>query len=703
MPPEPPGRAEVKERVNRLSAEKSPYLLQHAHNPVNWYPWGDEAFWRAARENKPIFLSIGYSTCHWCHVMAHESFEDTEVAALLNRDFIAIKVDREERPDIDSTYMTICQMMTGQGGWPLTIIMTPEKKPFFAATYIPKLGRFGMTGLVDILDQISRLWQDQRDELLASAEKIVSVLATSKEESPGSVPDIRVLAKGYEDLSLMFDETYGGFGTAPKFPTPHNLLFLLRYAKRTGNPRALKMVTKTLTTIQYGGIHDQIGGGFHRYSTDSRWRFPHFEKMLYDQALLLAAYTEAFLATGMQEFRKIAEEIITYVCRDLVYPDGAFLSAEDADSPGGEGAFYLWRTDELQDVLGTDDANLAARIYNVVPEGNVPSAEKGKEQNILYRACSNKECALTTGLNTATLEQRLDSILTRLFASRDKRPRPFRDDKVLADWNGLMIGALAQSARAFKNEQYLATAERAAQFILTRMRNPDGGLFHRYRDGETAIPGFADDYAFIISGLIGLYEAGFDPQYLKAANELNAYFMAHFLDTRSGGFFSVSDESEQVLVRKKELYDGAIPSANSVAMENLVRLSRLTGKTALEHEAYNLARWSGAIVNKHPSGYTRFLCALDFIIGSATEIVICGERDADDTQILIDTINNQYLPSITILLLEPGSSQALAVMAPFTKDLRIQEGKATAYVCTGQSCAQPTTDPGTLLKLLGFR
>ncbi|MFA6362911.1 thioredoxin domain-containing protein [Methanoregula sp.] len=703
MPHEQSGRSEQKGQSNRLSEEKSPYLLQHARNPVDWYPWGDDAFLRAAVEDKPVFLSIGYATCHWCHVMAHESFEDPDVAALLNRDFVAVKVDREERPDIDGTYMTICQLMTGQGGWPLTIIMTPGKKPFFAATYIPKLGRFGMTGLVDILTRVSRLWKDQRDDLLASAEKIVSELVTPLEQSSGSIPDPRVLTKGYENLSLMFDEAYGGFGTAPKFPAPHTVLFLLRYAKRTGNQRALKMVTKTLAEIHNGGIHDHIGGGFHRYSTDSRWRVPHFEKMLYDQALLLAAYTETFLATGTPEFRKTAEEIITYVFRHLLSPEGAFLSAEDADSPEGEGAFYLWTTEEVRRVLGTDDALLTALVYNMVPEGNVPGTENREGQNILYCTRSDTECASLTGLSVATLEQRMASIRERLYAAREKRRRPFCDDKVLADWNGLFIGALARSARAFGNELYLGSAKKAAQFVLTRMRSPDGGLFHRYRDGEAAIPGFADDYAFTISGLIELYEAGFDPQFLTAALELNTYFIKHFLDARSGGFFLVSDESEPVLIRKKELYDGAVPSANSLAMENLVRLSRLTGETAPEREADNLARWAGEAVNEHPAGYTRFLCALDYATGPATEVVICGKRDADDTRILIDAINKQYLPSLTILLLEPDFSQTLAAIAPFTRDLEAKCGKATAFLCSGHSCAQPTTDPEILLGLLGVR
>lgn len=703
MPRDQSGRSEQKGQRNRLSEEKSPYLLQHADNPVDWYPWGDEAFLRATSEDKPIFLSIGYATCHWCHVMAHESFEDPEVASLLNRDFVAVKVDREERPDIDGTYMTICQLMTGKGGWPLTIIMTPGKKPFFAATYIPKRARFGMTGLVDILTQVSRLWKDQRDELLASAEKTVSELVTSHEQSSGSIPDPHALTKGYENLSRVFDEAYGGFGTAPKFPAPHNVLFLLRYAKRTGNQRALKMVTKTLTEIRNGGIHDHIGGGFHRYSTDSRWRVPHFEKMLYDQALLLDAYTEAFLATGIPEFRKTAEEIITYVFRNLLSPDCAFLSAEDADSPEGEGAFYLWTADELQSVLGPDGAALAALAYNVVPEGNFFSQETREGQNILYRTRSDGECASLTGLSLTTFEQRMDEIRERLFAAREKRHRPFCDEKILADWNGLFIGALAQAARAFGNELYLGSAKRAAQFVLTRMRDPKGGLFHRYRDGKAAIPGFADDYAFTISGLIELYEASFDPQFLAAALELNAFFMKHFLDARSGGFFFTSDESEPILIRKKELYDGAIPSANSVAMENLVRLSRLTGETALEREADNLARWAGEAVNEHPSGYTRFLCALDYATGPAMEVVICGVRDADDTRILIDAINKQYLPSLTILLLDPDFSQTLAAIAPFTLDLEAKGGKATAYLCSGHSCTQPTTNPGALLELLGVK
>ena len=504
---------------NRLIFEKSPYLLQHADNPVDWYPWGDEAFDRAAKERKPVFLSIGYATCHWCHVMAHESFEDSGVAALLNKDFICIKVDREERPDIDSIYMTVCQMMTGRGGWPLTVILTPEKKPFFTGTYFPKKSRFGMTGLIDLLPRIAQSWQERRDDLLASAEEISAALRNEQEKPAEDFPDISLLHMGYEELARQFDPENGGFGRAPKFPAPHTLLFLLRFWKRTGETRALSMVEKTLTSMRSGGIFDQIGGGFHRYSTDAQWQVPHFEKMLYDQALLVMAYTEAYQATHNPEFRKTTDEIITYVIRNLTSPEGAFFSAEDADSAGGEGAFYLWTADETEKVLGKDDAGVAARFFGITHAGNYQGEETGGEQNILTRKSSIADMASSSGISEIELESRLESIRTKLFIARENRAHPSRDDKVLTDWNGLFIAALAQAARTFGNEKYLESARTAMKFILTRMRSADGGLLHRYRGGEPAIPAFGDDYAFVIKALIELYESTFEPSYLSSARE----------------------------------------------------------------------------------------------------------------------------------------------------------------------------------------
>ena len=687
---------------NRLIYEKSPYLLQHADNPVDWYPWGAEAFARAAKENKPVFLSIGYATCHWCHVMAHESFEDTGVAALLNKDFICIKVDREERPDIDSTYMSVCQMMTGRGGWPLTIFLTPEKKPFFTGTYFPKESRSGMTGLTDLLPRITRSWQERKIDLIASSEEIAAALHQEQVSHDDAVPDLSFLHQGYEELELRFDAEHGGFGRAPKFPAPHTLLFLMRFWKRTGNKRAFFMVEKTLGAIRNGGIFDQIGGGVHRYSTDVQWQVPHFEKMLYDQALLVMACTEAYQATHNPEFRRTAEEIISYVFRDLMSPEGAFFSAEDADSPGGEGAFYLWTSGETEKVLGKEDARVAARVFTIKPEGNYQDTGTCRGQNILHRTKTIAETASSLGIPKADLEIRLESIRARLFTARQQRCRPSRDDKVLTDWNGLFIAALAQAARTFGNEEYLAAAEKAMQFILSRMRTTDGGLLHRYREGDPAIMAFGDDFAFIIKALLELYESTFQPVYLSSARELNIFFLAHFWDDAQGGFFMTADSAEILLVRKKEIYDGAIPSCNSVAFENLVRLAHLTGDVANEQRASELSRCFAATVRQSPSAHTGFLCSLDSAIGPVHDVVIVGARDADDTRAMIKGLRDHFLPHALILCSSIGEQDLLlASLAPFIRNLKAEQGKATAYICTGHTCSLPVTDSQQMLALLG--
>ncbi len=706
MPPDKrvgnPSHDTTEVHYNRLINEKSPYLLQHAANPVDWYPWGDEAFARALDEDKPVFLSIGYATCHWCHVMAHESFEDADVAALLNKDFICIKVDREERPDIDSIYMSACQMMTGQGGWPLTLIITPEKKPFFAGTYIPKSGRFGMNGLLDLLPRIIKLWQEKRSDLTSSADEIATALQKAQASPDNSNPGTLLLQEGYEELAVRFDEMYGGFGSAPKFPTPQTLLFLVRFWKRTGTKRALAMAEKTLGAMRMGGICDQIGGGFHRYSTDARWRVPHFEKMLYDQALLVMAYTEAYQATHNPQFRKTAEEIITYVIRDLTSPDGAFYSAEDADSEGGEGAFYLWTVHEAEQVLGKDDATFAARFFNMTGAGNYPAPADKTGQNILFQTPSSACHASSNGVSGTDHESRIESIKTRLFNARARRSHPSLDDKILADWNGLFIAALAQAARTFRNETYLAAARRAMQFVLHTMHDETGRLLHRYRDGEAAIPAFGDDYAFLIKALIELYESTFEPSYLSSALEHNAWFLLHFWDPQQGGFFTTPDTEKIFLVRKKEIYDGALPSCNSIAFENLVRLAHLTGDAAFEERGLALSRCFAATVEQSPSAYSGFLCALDNAIGPAHDVVIAGDRDTPDTQVMINALRDHYLPSVVVLYLPPDESRNLLItIAPFIRNLNSTGRITTAYVCSGHTCAMPTSEVHQMLELLG--
>jgi uncharacterized protein len=687
---------------NHLMHEKSPYLLQHAKNPVDWYPWGDVAFLRAAREDKPIFLSIGYATCHWCHVMAHESFEDREIADLLNRDFIAIKVDREERPDIDSVYMAICQQMAGQGGWPLTVVMTPEKKPFFAATYIPKETRFSMMGLLTLLPRITLMWKERRSDLIRSGDQVIAALASRDIPPAALLPGNEILEDGYESLLLQFDPEYGGFGRAPKFPTPHTLLFLLRYAKRNHNSRALMMVEKTLTAIRNGGIYDHLDGGVHRYSTDAKWHVPHFEKMLYDQALLLMAYTETFQVTGNTAYKKTATEIIVYLMRTLRSPEGAFFSAEDADSPEGEGAFYVWTLQELEGVLGKEDAAIAAMVYGLTPQGNYHDPERGHGFNILHRSLPLEKIAVSLRISEEDLAMRAEFIHTRLLTARELRARPSLDDKVLSDWNGLCIAALAQAGRVFDEPDYVEAATTAMHFILTTMRMADGGLFHRYREGEAAIPGFADDYAFIIHALIELYETTFDEQYLVMALKLNGYFSEHFWDTQKGGFFTVSDTGEALILRKKECYDGAIPSCNSVAFLNLVCLSRLTGNAMLEEDAFALLRSFAGTISQSPSAYAWFLCGLDLAEGQSQEVIVVGDGGAWDTKAMISALRSEYLPSVTILQFAPGrQASVLSEIAPFTQNLSMIEGKATAYVCSKHACLLPVTDPEALLTRIG--
>ena len=679
---------------NHLAGEKSPYLQQHSCNPVDWYPWGDEAFRRAAEEHKPVFLSIGYATCHWCHVMAHESFEDPGIAGILNTGFIAVKVDREERPDIDSVYMTACQQMTGQGGWPLTIIMTPDKKPFFAGTYLPRTTRAGMTGLTELLRKVIRLWQEQRDMLVSSAEELTARLAEAGAGPAEGKADLSLLGDGYDELVRSFDPINGGFGRAPKFPTPTVLLFLLRFWKNSGSDQALIMAEKTLEALCCGGIHDHLGGGFHRYSTDQAWRVPHFEKMLYDQALLLMVFTEAWLATKKPLYRNTAEDIIAYVARDLLSPEGAFISAEDADSPGGEGAYYLWTRKELDEILGPSDGSFAAQMFGVDEGGNFFSPECGPGKNILYLKTGN------SGINAD--QSRVISIRQKLLAERQKRPRPMRDGKVLTDWNGLMIAALAQSSRAFDNPDCFRMAETAMHVILDRLRTAGGGLLHRYCDSEAAIPAFADDYAFVIRALIELSETSFDPVWLREALTLNQYLRRHFSDTGGIRFFTTPDNGEILIARKKEIYDGALPSCNSMMLTNLVLLGHLTGDPVHEEHASRLADGFAGIVRHTPSAYSAYLCGLDYLLGpAAKDVVIAGEGSDPAAKKMIRIIHGAYLPSLTLHFRTPSSSGDLAAVAPFTRAMTASGGRTTAYLCSGRSCSAPVTDPDVLQKMLG--
>ena len=684
---------------NRLIHEKSPYLLQHAHNPVDWYPWEDDTFERAKKENKPIFLSIGYATCHWCHVMEKESFEDEDAAKYLNETFICIKVDREERPDIDAVYMAACQMLTGGGGWPLTIFMTPEKQPFFAATYIPKLTRFGRAGLIDLCQRIKTIWATDRNKVLSSADSISGNLGKAFSFSSEGELDVSVLKKGYNLMEINYDARFGGFGSAPKFPTPHQLLFLLRYYHRSRNEKALDMVKKTLTAMRLGGIWDHVGFGFHRYSTDKQWLLPHFEKMLYDQALLAQAYLETYQVTRDRFYSKTAEEIFTYVLRDMTSDEGAFFAAEDADSEGEEGKFYVWTMEEFRSLLD-DDAGPWERIFNVKETGNFLEEASGRETgtNILHMDKSFGQWAEETGTSEQELEEQWKAIREKLYLYREKRIHPLKDDKVLTNWNGLMISAFALGARILDEPKYADAAKRSARFVLERLRDSEGRLYHRYRDGETAIRANAEDYVFLINGLLELYGTTFDADYLKQAIALQEKLLGDFWDEKEKGFFLTEEGDQDLPVRPKELYDGAIPSANSVSLLNLLKLSRMTGDVRWEEKASELTAAFAGTVNRQPTAFTYFLMGLDFAFSDGQEVVIAGKQNAADTKDMLAALNKHFSPNKVVLFKSDEKDQALSEIAGFTDGLQVVQGKATAHVCKGFNCKEPTTDLETLVK-----
>jgi uncharacterized protein YyaL (SSP411 family) len=688
---------------NHLTDEKSPYLLQHANNPVDWYPWGEEAFEKANKEDKPIFLSIGYSTCHWCHVMEEESFEDTAVAYLMNDAFVCIKVDREERPDIDNIYMTVCQLLTGSGGWPLTIIMTPDKRPFFAGTYFPKESRFGKQGLMEMIPQIKNAWETQKDKILKSAGEIILLLEEYSGDAKGETLNESSLKRAYDQLTERYDEQYGGFGTAPKFPTPHNLLYLLRYWKRTGDNKALEMVEKTLTTMRRGGIYDHIGYGFHRYSTDFQWLLPHFEKMLYDQALIAMVYTEAYLATENDKYKKTTEEIFAYVIRDMTSPQGGFYTAEDGASEGEEGKFYLWSEVELRNILGVEDAETFVKIFNVETLGNFLEQSSGKRTgtNILYLKKSLEEISKDLKITVQELDKFVSSSREKLFTLRKKKVRPRKDDKILTDWNGLMISALSKGSQAFNESKYEEKARKAADFILNKMRTKEGRLLHRYRSGHAGLQANIDDYAFLIAGLLDLYETNFDVEYLKAALELNNQAIDYFWDSDNGGFYFTANDSEELLVRKKEFYDGAVPSGNSVAMLNLLRIGRITANSKFEDMASQLMNSFSKNIKSNPSQYTNLMNALDFGIGPSFEIIVSGNSAADDTRKMLIALRKEYVPN-KVVILRPNEEKSPEILniSEFTKDQLTIDNKATVYVCVNYACNFPTTDVNKMIELL---
>jgi len=693
---------------NRLVFERSPYLLQHARNPVDWYPWGEEAFRAAKAQNKPILLSIGYSTCHWCHVMEHESFEDDDVAQLLKQGFIAIKLDREERPDLDHIYMAVTQAMNnGNGGWPMTVIMTPDKKPFFAGTYFPKTGRYGRPGFVDILQRVTQLWGEDESyqELLAHAEKVTAALVQMTAGSPGEVPGTAALDLAFQQLTGRFDATHGGFGDRPKFPVPHNLRFLMRHHARTGDPDARAMVETTLREMRKGGIWDHVGHGFHRYSTDREWLVPHFEKMLYDQALLAMAYLDAFLVTGDPEHERVAREILAYVRRDMTSPEGGFYSAEDADSEGEEGLFYLWTQAELEAALEPDDAAWAIHVWNVTAEGNFKDESTGKRngRNILHLTKTYAELAREREMPLAQFEARLEGIRSRLFEAREPRIHPLKDDKILTDWNGLMIAAFAQAARVLDDDEYRAVTRRAVDHLRGVLTKDSGRLYKLARLGQPAGEGMLEDYAFALWGLLETFETLQDPGDLAAARSLAEHMRGLFLDEEQGGFFLSPVDGEELIVRPKEIYDGAIPSGNSVAAWSLQRLGRLLGEPAYEQLASETLGAFAGDLKQRPSMYTQLMFALDFAVGPSNEVVVVGDPSAEDTRAMLAAIHGVYAPNKVVILKPLLGAEALEALVPYTRDQAALGGVATAYVCENFACQAPTTDPGAVRKALSTR
>ena len=712
------------EHTNRLAQEKSPYLLQHAHNPVDWYPWSEEAFARARRENKPIFLSVGYSTCHWCHVMAHESFENEDVAAIMNREFVNIKVDREERPDVDRVYMTFVQATTGGGGWPMSVWLTPDLKPFVGGTYFPPEDRYGQPAFKMVLERIATAWKENHDKIVEQGSKIVDALRESQSTSiaEGKI-DAAILEAAYRQIDRSYDPKEGGFGNAPKFPRPVTLNFLTRFyardPKNESGKQALEMTLFTLRKMATGGMHDHLGGGFHRYSVDRYWHVPHFEKMLYDQAQLAVAYLDGFQITRDRQYESVARDILDYVARDMTSKEGGFFSAEDADSPvvaagvdrghpeTKEGAFYVWTKKEIDDALG-DAAEIFDFHYGIQPHGNAPEGSDPQDEfrgkNILIERHTIPETAKHFRKTEEEIGKLLAQSREKLFSIRAKRPRPHLDDKIIAGWNGLMISAYARGAQVLDEARYLEIATRAAKFLRTNLYVEKSKLLYRnYRSGRSDIEGFADDYGFVIQGLLDLYEASLDVQWLKFAVELQETQDRLFFDGKNGGYFSTSGEDESVFLRMKDDNDGAEPAASSISALNLLRLSQFLDDPAVAgaDRARKTIDAFATTLSHFPSAMPQMLVALDYSLSKPRQIVIAGKKDAPETQMLLKEVNRHFLPK-TVLFLADGAegqkylgekNEAIRAMSPI-------DGKPAAYVCENFTCKAPVTKRKELADLL---
>ncbi|MHA1195749.1 MAG: thioredoxin domain-containing protein [Promethearchaeota archaeon] len=680
---------------NHLIGEKSPYLLEHAHNLVDWYPWSEEAFEKARLEDKPIFLSIGYSTCHWCHVFQKESFNDAEVAKILNENFISIKVDREERPDLDKTYMLICQLLTGSGGWPLSIFMTHDKKPFFAGTYFPKESRFGRVGFKDLLINIVDLWGHKKNEIINSSNKIITAVKQISLKSIGPSLDKNILEKSLELLKSSYDGINGGFGRAPKFPVPQNLLFLLRMWNRTKNPFILEIISTTLKKMRMGGIYDQVGFGFHRYSVDSEWLVPHFEKMLYDQALLAMVYLETFQVIKNEEFATTAIEILEYLIRDMRDENGGFYSAEDADSEGEEGKFYMWTTKELKDVLTTEEYEIVEKVFNVKVEGNfLEEATKMQiGKNILHMIKDFDALSDELKMSRKSLEEKINAIRKKLFNIREKRVKPHKDMKILTDWNGLVIAALAKAGNILGEDEYVEIAKKTANFFIKEMRTPDGKLMHSYFKGHKSSQVYLDDHAFFTWGLLNLYEATLELKFLINAIELINDQIDLFWDEDNGGFFFTPKGAEKLILRQKESYDGAIPSGNSVSLLNLIRVSMLIGDNDLKEKAHLLIQnFSEEILNA-PTAHVFFLLALDKLLGPSYVVVIRFGDDKEKAAELIKSLRSKFLPHMELTRsFKEGNALEVEKLKKYPISNWINNGDAMAFICSEKECLAPTND-----------
>jgi uncharacterized protein YyaL (SSP411 family) len=673
---------------NRLAMETSPYLQQHAHNPVDWYPWGDEALAKAKAEDKPILLSIGYSSCHWCHVMAHESFEDASTAQLMNEHFVNVKVDREERPDIDAIYMRAVVAMTGRGGWPLTVFLTPQGQPFFGGTYFPPESRHGLPAFRQVLLSVSTSYRERGDKIRRSAESIASHIATL-DLSP-SAPDVelspKILDQAVRILSQQFDAQHGGFGEAPKFPQAMILDFLLREWHRSGNSLALRFVETSLRKMARGGIYDQLGGGFHRYSVDQRWLVPHFEKMLYDNALLSRLYLRAFHTTSKPLYRRIAEETLDYVAREMISPEGGFYSAQDADSEGEEGKFFVWTTEEIQTALGEEEGGLLNQYFAVTSLGNF----EGK--NVLSVPRDLDVVAHLAGVTVERLEDAITQGRSRLLAIREQRVRPQRDEKVITEWNGLMLASFAEAARVLGVERYQRIAVRNAEFILQELRRA-GQLYRIHTAGQSRIPGHLSDYASLADGLLGLYEATFDDRWFLEARSLIDEMIPRFNDSLGSGFYD-TDGAEALITRPRSWEDGALPSGNSMAADVLTRVAALTGEREYEKLAEDILAVRSTTLAQHPLTSGHLLSVLNFYLSPPEEIAIVGHPAADDTRDLLEVVYGQYRPSKVVAVGTPGDNGEATV--PLLARRGMLEGRATAYVCRRFSCQQPATTPSEL-------